>query len=322
MATIERRGKSWYLQWSENRQQRRVSLGKINKSEAQAYLRKKEIELSRRKGVSIAGPAFSLFVQDYLEWHSREYPSSYPRIESITRVHLSPYFGYTPIGAIEKQSVEHYKRERTAKPGTVAKELRTLQAIVNKAVDWDIIPSNQIRGVRPPQDLSSKPPRWYTVEELEAIYSSSPDSGHIWKLMANTGLRRAEAFNLKANNILDDRIVILSADTGRTKSRKWREVPISPGAREALGDFPKSGYLLPRMKPFSLSRKFSKILQRIDLDGSLHCLRHSFCSHLVMKGIPLRTVQLLAGHANYSTTEKYTHLAPDHLAGAVDGLDI
>jgi site-specific recombinase XerD len=53
----------------------------------------------------------------------------------------------------------------------------------------------------------------------------------------------------------------------------------------------------------------------------LHTLRHTFASHLVMKGVDLPTVMKLMGHSDIQTTMIYAHLAPDHLAGAVNKLD-
>lgn len=52
-----------------------------------------------------------------------------------------------------------------------------------------------------------------------------------------------------------------------------------------------------------------------------HDLRHTFCSRLVMRGVPLRTVQILAGHKTITVTERYAHLAPEHLQEAVAMLD-
>ena len=54
----------------------------------------------------------------------------------------------------------------------------------------------------------------------------------------------------------------------------------------------------------------------------LHTLRHTFASHLVMKGVDLPTVQKLMGHSDIQTTMIYAHLAPDHLADAVNKLDL
>lgn len=47
----------------------------------------------------------------------------------------------------------------------------------------------------------------------------------------------------------------------------------------------------------------------------LHDLRHSYCTALAAAGMPLRQLQHLAGHASYSTTEKYSHYSPDATQG-------
>ena len=48
-----------------------------------------------------------------------------------------------------------------------------------------------------------------------------------------------------------------------------------------------------------------------------HARRHTFASHAVMSGVPLYTVKQLLGHATAAMTQRYAHLAPDHLASAV-----
>lgn len=56
---------------------------------------------------------------------------------------------------------------------------------------------------------------------------------------------------------------------------------------------------------------FKRDSKKAGIGGHLHRLRHTFCAHMVMAGVPLRRVQVLAGHADYSTTEKYyAHLTP------------
>ena len=42
----------------------------------------------------------------------------------------------------------------------------------------------------------------------------------------------------------------------------------------------------------------------------VHVLRHTFCSHLSMRGAPVAAIQALAGHADLSTTQRYMHLSP------------
>jgi len=222
---------------------------------------------------------------------------------------------------ISPRAVEAYKHARleNVTPGTVVKEIRTLQAMINHAITWDVIPRNPIRRVKAPRDLRSKPARWYTKDELKQIYQAS-EYGPTWQLMANTGLRRTEAMQLEWKNIDKDGIRIESDAEARTKSGKWRLIPLSKGARVALKAFKGKGRVLPQLAPYSFSRAFSRDATRSGLDGSLHCLRHTYCSHLVMAGVPLRTVQVLAGHASFTTTEKYAHLAPDHLRHAVVNL--
>ena len=52
-----------------------------------------------------------------------------------------------------------------------------------------------------------------------------------------------------------------------------------------------------------------------------HALRHSFCSHLAMRGAALKAIQDLAGHSTLSTTLRYMHLAPSALREAIGLLD-
>jgi integrase len=118
------------------------------------------------------------------------------------------------------------------------------------------------------------------------------------------------------------RIYIVSTNASRTKSGRWRDVPISPGAQVALDLLAGENgeFVLPRMTGPSLSRAFRKALERAGLAGRLHDLRHTFCSQLAQQGVPLRTIQVLAGHQSYATTEVYAHLSRHHLEVAVGDL--
>ena len=53
----------------------------------------------------------------------------------------------------------------------------------------------------------------------------------------------------------------------------------------------------------------------------MHILRHTFCSHLAMKGAPARAIQELAGHADLTTTQRYMHLSPAATEDAIRKLD-
>ena len=140
------------------------------------------------------------------------------------------------------------------KAETVAKELRTLKAILAKAVEWKVIREHPIPHVAAPLSLDSKPPLFFTQVELEAIYTAcsievnagegpqpNPVHAAIWRLYANTGMRRGEGMMLKRAWIGQEAMKILSTDEQHTKSGKWREIPITKGARIALDKLPKDG---------------------------------------------------------------------------------
>ena len=61
--------------------------------------------------------------------------------------------------------------------------------------------------------------------------------------------------------------------------------------------------------------------RRAGLDQGIHVLRHTFCSHLAMRGAPARAIQELAGHQDLSTTQRYMHLSPAALESASRLLD-
>jgi len=49
----------------------------------------------------------------------------------------------------------------------------------------------------------------------------------------------------------------------------------------------------------------------------VHILRHTFCSHLAMRGAPARAIQELAGHEDLGTTQRYMHLNPATIESAI-----
>ena len=53
-----------------------------------------------------------------------------------------------------------------------------------------------------------------------------------------------------------------------------------------------------------------------------HVLRHTFCSHLSMRGAPARAVQKLAGHRDLGTTQRYMHLSPLAIEAAIRLLEL
>ena len=57
--------------------------------------------------------------------------------------------------------------------------------------------------------------------------------------------------------------------------------------------------------------------RRANVKPGIHILRHTFCSHLAMRGAPARAIQELAGHQDLGTTQRYMHLSPAALDAAI-----
>jgi integrase len=68
-----------------------------------------------------------------------------------------------------------------------------------------------------------------------------------------------------------------------------------------------------------LMNAFHRVCHRIGLKGvTFHTLRHTFASHAVMNGTDLYTVGKLLGHKTIQQTQRYAHLAPDHMRSTVE----
>jgi site-specific recombinase XerD len=64
------------------------------------------------------------------------------------------------------------------------------------------------------------------------------------------------------------------------------------------------------------------VAKRAKVKPGVHILRHTFCSHLAMRGAPARAIQELAGHQDLATTQRYMRLSPAALDAAIRLLDL
>jgi len=325
MATLYRRGDAFYLNWSEGGQQFRRSLGKVAPGEAERIRSAKEAELTHGVRILPRLPTVDAFLDFYLEWYAAEHPTTAGKAKSEAKA-FRARFGGRPIDTLRATELESWKAERlkTHSRETVGKEIRRLKAAFRRGIGWKEIDVNPLEGVSAPRGVTSVAVKFYTVAQVKALGKTA--RGPLWRLMASTGLRRSEAARVvQSRDVVtvgkEKRLRVESVPdetgAGRTKSGKWREIPLNPGALEALSELPDR---IAECHRDTLSDWFREDAAEAKVPGTLHRLRHTFCAHLAMAGVPLRRIQLLAGHADYKTTEMYAHLAPQGGKGAVNKL--
>ena len=143
------------------------------------------------------------------------------------------------------------------------------------------------------------------------------------EMLYATGMRISELVNLKLNNVDTNRCVVKVMGKGS----KERLIPFGENALEALNLYlnirpssnSKEVFLSNRKRRLSRVTFWQRIktyLKRENLKLSIspHTLRHAFATHLLNRGADLRSVQLLLGHSDLSTTQIYTHIAKQRLS--------
>ncbi len=149
------------------------------------------------------------------------------------------------------------------------------------------------------------------------------------ELLYATGMRVTELVSLDMETLnLDPRSPFVRCIG---KGAKERSIPIHDHALEALNGYLEDGRpmmvrnheepaLFVNRRGERLTRQgFWLILKGYAKSANLgdgvtpHTLRHSFATHMLRGGMPLRNVQEMLGHANISTTQVYTHLTSDHV---------
>lgn len=313
--TIEWRGDIPYLSWSEGGKRWRRTLGKITARAAEEIRAAKEVEL--RHGVQILPrlPTVRQFLEPYCDWYDSGHPTTGRKLRSEIGAFLAA-FGHRHIDKIPAFEIEQWKARRLTDdelaPETVGKEIRRLKTAFSLGVQWKTLDVNPMDGVKAPRGVRDVAVEFYEAEALAALYKTNPKRADLWRFLANTGLRRGEFVKATKADIVvyptERRIRVESQDAKvRTKSGKWREVPLNGAALDALTRLPDK---FVSVHADTVSEWFAKDARDAEIGGTLHRLRHTFCAHLAMAGVPLRRIQMFAGHADYKTTEMYAHLCP------------
>ncbi len=198
---------------------------------------------------------------------------------------------------------------------------------------------------RNPAEFLVSPKQWTTIpkylnrEEVDRLLASPNGSKPadlrdraMIELLYATGLRVSELCKLELSNV--ERALGVLKVTG--KGNKQRVVPFGEAAGEAMDRYLAEGrglmlrgrgskFLFVTARGRAMVRQtFWLLLKKHGRKAGIfrrltpHVVRHSFATHLVEGGADLRSVQVMLGHADISTTQVYTHVAQRRLRDTID----
>jgi integrase len=328
-APVESR--SGALKWGQRRERHLLTHGPAPVTPSVTTSPRLEVE--KKKEV----PTFAEFAPRYLEGHAkanRHKPSTIEFLEKNLRVHVLPAFGDKRLDELTQEDVQRFKGQRVHLANkTVNHHLSLMRSMFITAVEWRVIGRMPVELKRLKATKATM--EFYDFDEFEALVDSASKVDRRVSLMVllggEAGLRSGEIRALEWTSI-DFRRRILTVERSEydghvtlPKHDKIRQVPMTKRLAEALRQhrhqdgprvlYKEAGASLNRQTLrdwLTAACREAKLRYR-----SPHCLRHTFCSHLAMRGAPVRAIQELAGHSDLKTTQRYMHLTPAALEGAI-----
>ena len=327
MASLYRRGDTWYINYTVNGKRYRITTGTTSRKLARVALSDLEVKLFTRK-VSPADPLGPLPIQEVFDRHLRRLSSTVvPDYLSHVKWHLAKWLNYFSLRQVLLASEitsacvdEFLTSELEGKSVKTKKEyLTSLKAALNRAVKAGLLEDNPIRNLQAPGKIVRKV-RFLTEDEVALLLKHAPEDLRIAiVILSNTGIRLGEFWALRWKDVdfRNSQIWIRAYDGFVPKGRRDRSVPLNEPTLQVITNLASIRkncdtfvYRLTCNKK-RLSNKFGRYARKLGIQARLHDLRHTFASHLAMRGTPVPVIQELLGHASITTTMIYSHLSPN-----------
>jgi len=242
---------------------------------------------------------------------------------------LARYFNRSPDQLTReevRQFVHHMITEKKYAVSTVNMRLAAIRFFYRRVLgqeDFDL----QIQ-----RKSSGKLPQPLSREEIRQLFEATPNIKHRAMLMTayGGGLRVSEVVGLQITDIHSQRMMI---HVRSGKGNKDRFTLLSQRLLTELRNYcrcyrPKQwlfeGQTEGAYAAATLQHLFVKAKKRagIERGRGIHCLRHSFATHLLEGGTDLLTISKLMGHRNLKTTARYLHITNRHIAAIKSPLDL
>lgn len=342
---VRRIGNKWYAdfrhQHADGRTERVRKRSPIqSKAGAEAY--EHQLRASRLAPGRIAKevPTFADYADNFMKTYvvANNKPSEQAAKASILKHHLLPAFGQMRLDEIKTHPIEVLKADLLAR-GKGRKRVNNILACLGKMLRYaneieliEIVPRIKLLKVAPPSF------DFLTFDEyprlLDAVKS---DAERCALLLAggDAGLRQGELVALQWGDVdLVARVLTVRRSSwrgivGTPKSGRDRKIPLTERLRAAMKAHRhlRSDLVFCHEdgSPFTQSAIEAALRYACKRSGlrsiGSHVLRHTFCSHLAMRGAAPKAVQELAGHSTLTMTMRYMHLAPTALREAIGLLD-
>lgn len=224
-----------------------------------------------------------------------------------------------------KAFMVHLMSEKEYRPSSITTAVSALKFMYD-----DYLGKDMFRKIRLPKP-EKKLPTVLSKEEVKRLIAAPKNAKHrlLIEFLYSSGLRVSECVNLKVNDLdLDDRM-------GRViqgKGRKDRNIILSKALIGHIKEYldnrsSDSEYIFNTPKGHIGPRQAQKIVSSAAETAGInrrvfcHALRSSFATHLLEAGTDIRVIQELLGHANLSTTQKYTLVSKDRIRSVESPLD-
>jgi len=328
----------WWIRWTD-------AEGRKRREKAGSHGVAEKL-LAKRRGEAVEGVklpenlrtktvSFGELCEDALA-HSRHENSEKQTYELGLRIEqLLSVFGSRQATTIRKNEIVSWlgeqAEERDWAPTTRNRWQATFSLIFRVGMDNEKIEANPAARIRRKTEGNGRVRFLSDAEEKRlrtAIEHRFPEFLPHFLLSIHTGMRMGEQYGLRWNQVDFTRRQLHLL---RTKNGDPRTIPLNVvalaalkelcGAKDPQGTAPvfpsaRTGESLQGSRGwFSTALEEAKIT-----DYTWHCNRHTFASRLVMAGVDLRTVAELLGHRTIQMVMRYSHLAPEHQASAVDRL--
>jgi len=338
MAKIRKRGTSYQIDYFDPDGNRvRKSFRKRKDAEAELGKRVSLIAEGRYLDVkkdytTTLGELITKYKENYR--HQRGFQSSKAYCLEDFKDHFGAYTRLVNIRYVDFETYRNHLREKPTRHGTlraigtVNREMSCIRHLFAKGMEWEMIEQNPFaKGKSLMVKVNNKRFRYLTEDEITRLLDNCVNNytRDIVTTVINTGMRRQEVLGLKWEQIKGDFIYL-----SKTKTDEARQIPINDDLVELLKDIRKRNQLRSeyvfcdnRGKPFGqITKSFKASIKKIGIeDFRFHDLRHTFASHFVMRGGPLKDLQEILGHKTLTMTMRYAHLSQEHKKKAINLLN-